>query len=91
VTYYVYILASRKNGTLYVCVTNDLARRVYEHKIGVVAGFTKRYGISLLVYYEAHEDIRQAIWREKCIKHWRRAWKIKLIEQDNPDWRDLPL
>ena len=89
--YYVYILASCRNGTLYIGVTNDLARRVYEHQEGIVEGFTKRYGVHHLVYYEVHKDVRDAIWREKCIKRWRRAWKIRLIEQENPDWRDLPL
>jgi putative endonuclease len=90
-SYYVCILASRRNGTLYIGVTNDLARRVYEHQEGIVEGFTKRYGVHHLVYYEVHKDVRDAIWRETCIKRWRRAWKIRLIEQENPDWRDLPL
>ena len=88
-SYYVYILASRPVGTLYVGVTNDLVRRVYEHREGLVDGFTKTHGIKTLVYFEAHMDIDQAIAREKRLKRWRRAWKIQLIEHDNPDWRDL--
>jgi putative endonuclease len=87
--YYVYILASRRNGTLYTGVTDDLARRVHEHRTGAVAGFTKRYGVKTLVYVEAHDDVVQAIAREKRIKRWRRAWKIALIEKENPEWRDL--
>ncbi len=86
---YVYILASKKNGTLYVGVTSNLEKRVYEHKNDIHEGFTKKYQIHLLVYYEHHEDITTAIWREKCIKRWNRAWKIKLIEEKNPDWNDL--
>ena len=88
-SYHVYILASRKNGTLYVGITNDLARRVFEHKQGVAEGFSKRYEVHSLVYYEAYEDVRAAIQREKNIKHWPRAWKVTLIENDNPDWLDL--
>ena len=88
-TYRVYILASRKNGTLYVGVTNDLARRVFQHKQDVVEGFSSRYKIHLLVHYEAYEDVRDAIQREKNIKHWPRAWKLALIEESNPDWLDL--
>jgi putative endonuclease len=87
--YFVYILASGRNGTLYVGVTNDLARRVYEHKNGVVDGFTKRYGVGLLVWYEVYEDIGEAILREKRIKKWNRRWKLRLIEEANPEWRDL--
>ncbi|MCX5819098.1 MAG: GIY-YIG nuclease family protein [Deltaproteobacteria bacterium] len=87
--YYVYILASKKNGTLYVGVTNDLIRRVYEHKNNLVGGFTKKYRVKNLVYFEACEDIRAAIQREKNIKKWKRQWKIDLIEKNNPDWKDL--
>jgi putative endonuclease len=87
--YYVYILASRRNGTLYVGVTNDLLRRVYEHKSDLVDGFTKRYGVHLLVYHENTGDVASAIQREKQIKKWNRAWKIKMIERMNPDWKDL--
>ena len=86
---FVYILASKKNGTLYVGVTNNLLRRMYEHKEGLIDGFTKRYGIKLLVYYEIHPDITQAIMREKAIKKWLRKWKINLIEKTNPNWKDL--
>ncbi len=87
--YYVYILASRPGGALYVGVTNDLIRRVYEHKSGFVKGFTKQYGIDQLVYFEDYSSIHQAIQREKNIKHWPRAWKTKLIAQSNAAWRDL--
>jgi len=88
-TYFVYILASRCNGTLYIGVTNDLERRVSEHRNGEAQGFTKRYGVQRLVWYEAHGDINEAIARETRIKGWRRAWKIELIEAENPDWVDL--
>jgi putative endonuclease len=88
-TYFVYILASRRNGTLYIGVTGGLSRRAYEHKEGILEGFTKRYGVKLLVYYESYDDIRNAIQREKNLKKWPRAWKIALIERNNPDWRDL--
>ena len=84
-----YILASRRNGTLYVGVTSDLSRRAWEHKTGIVEGFTKRYGVQLLVYAEFHATMEEAILREKRIKTWRRAWKIALIERTNPAWRDL--
>ena len=84
-----YILASRRNGTLYVGVTSDLNRRAWEHKTGIVEGFTKRYGVQLLVYAEFHATMEEAILREKRIKTWRRAWKIALIERTNPAWRDL--
>jgi putative endonuclease len=87
--YFVYMLASQRNGTLYVGVTNDLARRVGEHKDKVVPGFTKRYGVSILVWYEAFTDINDAIVREKQIKGWNRAWKIRLIEENNSGWNDL--
>ncbi len=86
---FVYILASRRNGTLYTGVTSDLVRRVWEHKQDKVEGFTKRYGVHRLVYVEAHDDIQDAIVREKRIKKWNRQWKLELIEKDNPNWRDL--
>jgi putative endonuclease len=88
-TYYVYIMTSRKNGTLYIGVTNDIARRAYEHREGLLPGFTKRYAVKLLVHIEPFDDIRSAIQREKNLKKWPRAWKIALIEETNPDWRDL--
>ena len=87
--YWVYILASKPGGTLYVGVTNDLVRRVYEHPEGLADGFTKRYRVRSLVYFEPHEDIAEALQREKNIKHWSREWKIDLIAASNPDWRDL--
>jgi putative endonuclease len=87
--YYVYFLASDRNGTLYVGVTNDLVRRVYEHKNKIVRGFTQRYGVGRLVWFEIYDDPRSAIAREKDIKKWRRAWKLRLIEESNPQWVDL--
>ena len=87
--YYVYIMASGKNGTLYVGVTRNLIKRVYEHKNNFVEGFTKKYNVHNLVYFEAFEDIKEAIAREKQIKHWRRHWKIKYIVDFNPTWKDL--
>jgi putative endonuclease len=87
--YYVYMLASRRNGTLYTGVTNDIGRRVWEHKSDLVEGFTKKYGVHILVWYETHEDINTAIAREKQIKRWNRAWKIRLIEKENSGWNDL--
>ena len=87
--FYVYILASQRNGTLYVGVTSDLARRVYEHRMSAVPGFTKSYGVNRLVWYETHDSIAQAIAREKRLKCWRRSWKIELIEAANPQWLDL--
>ena len=87
--YYVYMLANRKQGILYIGVTNDLIRRVYEHREGSVESFTKRYGIDRLVYFETHDSIEVAIVREKKLKHWKRDWKTDLIEHDNPDWGDL--
>jgi putative endonuclease len=87
--YYVYIMASGRNGTLYVGVTNDLVRRAWEHREGVVEGFTRQHNVKMLVYAEPHDDIEQAILREKKLKKWRRAWKLDLIEEGNPDWRDL--
>jgi putative endonuclease len=88
-TYWVYILASEPGGTLYVGVTNNLVRRVYEHREGLVEGFTKRYHVKTLVYFEPHETIAVALQREKNIKHWSREWKIDLIIAGNPGWRDL--
>ena len=85
----VYILASKRNGTLYVGVTSDVARRVWEHKSGAVAGFTRKYSVYLLVYAEFPETMPAAILREKQLKKWRRKWKLDLIERDNPEWRDL--
>jgi len=85
----VYILASERNGTLYVGVTSDIARRAWTHRYGETKGFTARYGVHRLVYVELHATMLDAILREKQIKKWRRAWKIRLIEQDNPQWRDL--
>ena len=87
--YYVYLLASDRNGTLYLGVTNDIVRRVYEHKSKVVAGFTKRYAVDRLVWFEIYDDPSTAIAREKELKKWRRAWKIRLIEEQNPQWIDL--
>ena len=87
--YYVYILASKKNGTLYIGVTNNLIRRIYEHKEGLTEGFTKKYNVKKLVYYETHSDIKIAIQREKQMKKWYRKWKIELIEKINPEWKDL--
>ena len=87
--YYVYLLASKRNGTLYIGVTSDLVKRVYEHKNNLVDGFTKEYHVHKLVYYEVTDEINGAIIREKQIKKWKRAWKIELIEKNNPDWRDL--
>jgi len=87
--FYVYILASKRNGTLYTGVTSDLVKRVYEHKNGVVDGFTKKYGVCLLVWYEIHETFESAVEREKQVKHWNRDWKLELVEDFNPDWKDL--
>jgi len=86
---WVYIVTNRPNGTLYVGVTSDLARRAWEHREGMAEGFTKRYGLKRLVYAERHDDIRAAIQREKNLKHWSRTWKVRLILADNPDWNDL--
>jgi putative endonuclease len=85
----VYIMASQRNGTLYVGVTSDLVKRVWEHRNNAVAGFTERYTVHLLVYYELHQDMVAAITREKQIKKWNRQWKLRLIEEMNPDWNDL--
>ena len=86
---YVYIMASAPNGILYVGVTSDLVRRVYQHRNGLIAGFTKRYSIRRLVYFEYHEDIQAAIQREHNIKHWPRRWKVQIIHRANPFWEDL--
>ena len=88
-SYFVYILASRKNGTLYIGVTNNVAKRVWEHRLGSGSEFVKKYAVHQLVFLEAHDDIEKAIQREKTMKEWPRAWKINLIEKENPDWADL--
>jgi putative endonuclease len=85
----VYILASKRNGTLYIGVTSDLAKRIWEHRNNMVEGFTKRYGVRHLVWYELHESMESAIQREKRLKEWKRVWKLELIERTSPDWRDL--
>jgi putative endonuclease len=87
--YYVYIITNKKNGTLYVGVTNNLLRRVEEHSLGIVDSFTRKYNIHTIVYYETTEDIIIAIEREKQLKKWNRLWKIRLIETENPEWKDL--
>ena len=86
---YVYILTSKKNGTLYVGVTSDLVKRIHEHREDLAAGFTQRYNVHRLVYFEEAPDILSAITREKQIKKWNRKWKLELIEKDNPEWQDL--
>ncbi|RSZ57564.1 GIY-YIG nuclease family protein [Massilia atriviolacea] len=88
---YVYMLASDPYGTLYVGVTSDLVRRVWEHRTAVMEGFTKRHAVTRLVWYEMHADIMEAIKREKQIKKWRRNWKVNLVQAENPGWRDLYL
>jgi putative endonuclease len=85
----VYILASKRNGTLYIGVTSDLVKRAWEHKNDVAEGFTKKYGVHTLVYYEMHGGMTEAIRREKQLKKWNRAWKTELIDKENPQWRDL--
>ena len=87
--YYVYILASKKNGTLYIGVTSDLVKRIYEHKQNFVEGFTREYNVHSLVHYELHQEIEEAILREKQMKKWNRQWKMRLIEEKNPEWKDL--
>jgi putative endonuclease len=87
--YYVYILSSQRNGTLYIGITDNLVRRVWEHKHKLVEGFTNKYEVHHLVYYELHENPESAIIREKQIKKWRRLWKIRIIEEKNPEWMDL--
>ncbi|MCL4458061.1 MAG: GIY-YIG nuclease family protein [Nitrospirae bacterium] len=88
-SFYVYILASRKRGTLYIGATSNLTKRVYEHKNGLVEGFTKKYGVHRLVYYEVAENAETALSRERQMKRWNRVWKLKLIEEHNPEWTDL--
>jgi len=85
----VYLLASKRNGTLYIGVTSDLVKRVWEHKNDIFEGFTKRYNVHNLVWYEIHENMESAIVREKRLKGWKRKWKLELIEKNNPDWKDL--
>ena len=87
--YYLYILTNKKNGTLYVGVTNNLERRMFEHKHKLVEGFTKKYGLHRLIYFEVFQYVNDAIKREKNIKKWKRQWKFNLIEKENPDWEDL--
>ena len=87
--YYVYILTKARNSTFYVGITSDLPKRIWEHKNEIADGFTKKYGIKTLVYYEVFDDPENAIRREKRLKKWNRAWKMRLIEEMNPDWRDL--
>ena len=88
-TYFVYILASKRNGTLYIGVTNDLVRRVWEHREGLVPGFTKKHAVKMLVYFEEFSEIEMAIQRETSLKRWNRKWKLDLIEKNNPEWIDL--
>tara|TARA_R110002073_G_scaffold23229_8_gene79392 strand:+ start:1833 stop:2135 length:303 start_codon:yes stop_codon:yes gene_type:complete len=87
--YYLYILTNKKNGTLYIGVSNDLKRRVFEHKNKLKEGFTKKYGLDKLVYFESYQYVNDAIEREKNMKKWKRQWKINLIEKENPNWKDL--
>jgi putative endonuclease len=89
VAFYVYILASRRNGTLYIGMTDDLSRRVYQHRTGEIAGFTRRYGVKLLVWYDVSDTRSAAFARERQMKEWQRAWKIDLIQRSNPNWSDL--
>jgi putative endonuclease len=86
---FVYIMTNQPNGILYIGVTNDIARRTWEHREGLIDGFTKRYGLKRLVWFEPHQSIIAAIQREKTMKHWPRAWKVRLIHAENPDWTDL--
>ena len=88
-SFFVYILASRRNGTLYTGMTDDLIRRAWEHRTGVVPGFTRKYGVKLLVWYEVHDSRETAFQRERQIKKWNRPWKLAMIERFNPSWRDL--
>jgi len=87
--YFIYILASKKNGTLYVGITNNLRTRVYQHKQDLIEGFSKKYKVHNLVFYEIYTDVKDAILREKRLKKWKRNWKIELIEKKNPEWKDL--
>jgi len=86
---YVYMMASKRNGTLYIGVTSNLLKRAWEHREGVADGFTKRYGCKSLVWFEAHDDLQEARQREVRLKKWNRSWKLRLIEEQNPEWRDL--
>ncbi len=86
---YVYIVTNTRNGTLYIGVTSKLVQRIWQHRNGEIAGFAKKYGCKMLVYFEIHESIEQAISREKAMKEWKRAWKIRRVEEQNPAWRDL--
>lgn len=86
---HVYIITNKRNGTLYIGVTSDLRKRIFEHKNGIFEGFSKKYGLNFLVWYEGHDDISEAILREKQIKKWERNWKLRIIEEMNPDWKDL--
>ena len=86
---FVYFMTNRRNGILYVGVTSNLPRRAFEHREGLIKGFSKRYGLKVLVYYERFDEIQHAIQREKTIKHWPRAWKVRLIHAMNPEWKDL--
>ena len=88
---YVYILASQKNGTLYVGITSDIERRITEHKAGLIPGFTQKYDVNMLVLLEEYQSNKEAIIREKQLKNWRRSWKVALIEKTNPEWRDLAI
>jgi putative endonuclease len=88
-SFFVYILASRRNGTLYIGMTDDLARRTWEHRTGVAPGFARKYGVKQLIWYELHDSRETAFVRERQLKKWNRAWKLKLIEKANPAWRDL--
>ena len=88
-SYYIYILANKRNGTIYTGVTSDLIKRIYEHKNDLVEGFTKKYKVHELVYFEETNDVESAIKREKQIKAWKRSWKLELIEKENPSWKDL--
>jgi putative endonuclease len=87
--FYVYILASQRNGTLYTGVTSNLIQRIWQHKQGLADGFAKKYGVKSLIHFESHDTAESAITREKQIKKWKRAWKLRLIEENNPDWKDL--
>ncbi|HEY2231248.1 MAG TPA: GIY-YIG nuclease family protein [Xanthobacteraceae bacterium] len=87
--FFVYILASARNGTLYIGMTDDLIRRLWEHQVGAVPGFTRKYGVKVLVWFEAHESRESAFQRERQLKKWNRAWKLELIERSNPEWKDL--
>ena len=88
-SFFVYIAASRRNGTLYVGMTDDLARRIWQHRTGALSGFTRKYGVKILVWYEQHETRESALTRERQLKKWNRSWKLQLIEGTNPTWRDL--